>query len=250
MEISTHITIGNGEHIVADGKGETNILSFNFSQLVRKRIVDVLFVPEIPLNLFSSGKAMDCGYKLRSDNKRWELLKNENSFAVGVRRDRLFQMIFKVEISVEVIINVAVTKLSLQVWPHGHQYISHVKKFLQENEISFVNKDFSCETFTENIIVEVSKYQRQNQQRGPMQTSSIVGSKYFLLIKDRFSHFRFVYFLKQKSEIAAKVKIDTNCGVFDQTTVWSSSIWSYEHYLQKCLLNTNEQYRTVHARTE
>lgn len=75
-------------------------------------------------------------------------------------------MIFKVEISVEVITNVAVTKLSLQVWPHGHQYISHVKKFLQENELSFVNKDFSCETFTENIIAEVSKYQRQNQQRG------------------------------------------------------------------------------------
>lgn len=49
---------------------------------------NVLYVPEIQVNLFSSEKAMDRGYHLQSDSKRWELLKNGNVFAVGVRRDR------------------------------------------------------------------------------------------------------------------------------------------------------------------
>lgn len=41
---------------------------------------------------------------------------------------------------------------------------------------------------------------------GPMQVNSIGGSRYFLLIKDDYSHMRFVYFLKAKSEVATKIK--------------------------------------------
>lgn len=39
-----------------------------------------------------------------------------------------------------------------------------------------------------------------------MQTESIGGARYFLLLKDDFSHYRFLYFLKQKSEVAENVK--------------------------------------------
>jgi len=34
-----------------------------------------------------------------------------------------------------------------------------------------------------------------------METDSIGGSKYFLLIKDDYSHYRIVYFIKHKSEV-------------------------------------------------
>lgn len=37
---------------------------------------------------------------------------------------------------------------------------------------------------------------------GPMQQDSIGGSRYFLLFKDDFSHFRVVYFMKEKSEVS------------------------------------------------
>lgn len=40
-----------------------------------------------------------------------------------------------------------------------------------------------------------------------MQKASIGGSRYFLLIKDDYLHFRFVYCTKQKSEVIEKVRI-------------------------------------------
>lgn len=42
---------------------------------------------------------------------------------------------------------------------------------------------------------------------GTMQEMSIGGSRYFLLFKDDFSHFRFVYCIKQKSEVIEKFRI-------------------------------------------
>jgi len=50
-----------------------------------------------------------------------------------------------------------------------------------------------------------------------MQKDSIGGSKYFLLIKDDYTHYRMVYFLKHKSEVKNIIgtviqKVKTNTG--------------------------------------
>lgn len=45
---------------------------------------------------------------------------------------------------------------------------------------------------------------------GPMQVNSLGGSRYYLLFKDDYSHFRFVYFIKEKSEVAEKLKSFVN----------------------------------------
>lgn len=39
-----------------------------------------------------------------------------------------------------------------------------------------------------------------------MHIKSYGGAQYFLLLKDDFSHYRIVYFLKQKSEVADRIK--------------------------------------------
>lgn len=56
---------------------------------------------------------------------------------------------------------------------------------------------------------------------GKMHETSFGGSRYFLLFKDDFSHFRTVYFMKEKSEVPkliekfiGKVKSDTSCSVY------------------------------------
>lgn len=41
---------------------------------------------------------------------------------------------------------------------------------------------------------------------GCMETISLGGSKYFLLIKDDYSSCRYVYFMKYKSEVKAKIE--------------------------------------------
>lgn len=42
---------------------------------------------------------------------------------------------------------------------------------------------------------------------GPMEIESLGKSRYFLLLKDHYSHYRTVFFIKYKSEVAEKLKI-------------------------------------------
>lgn len=223
VEMTSYVTIGDGKRITAFGRGEIALMAFDENKWVRRRMVNVLYVPEIHLNLFSSGAAMDRGYELQSDNKRCKLLKDGNVFAVGVRREKLFQMLFKIEEPLEIdgaIANVAIKKTSIRAWHErlGHQNVAHVKKFLRNNNVDFVDEDFACEACVYGKHHRGSYKLREEKSKkcgeiihadvcGPMQNLSIGGSKYFLLLKDDFSHYRFVYFLKHKSEVAAKVKI-------------------------------------------
>lgn len=222
-EESVGVTIGNGTKIMAKGKGDINILAFNGNEWISKRMVNVLYVPEIHLNLFSSGKAMDRGYKLQSDNKRCELLKDGDVVAVGVRREKLFQMLFKmVEPSQhnEVSAGMAIGGISLRTWHErlGHQNIAHVKKFLQNEGIDYdCNEVLRCEACLYGKQHRGSFKNREEKSStcgeiihadvcGPMEENSLGGSRYFLLLKDDYSHFRFVYFLKQKSEVVDNIK--------------------------------------------
>lgn len=220
-EVSRNVTIGNGARIKAQGKGDINVFSFNGNEWIRKRMVNVLYVPKIHLNLFSSGKAMDHGHLLWSDDKRCELLKNGNVVAVGVRREKLFQMLRVVEPSQEdeAIANVAIKNVSLRTWHErlGHQNIAYVKKFLKSEGIDFVDEDFACEVCVYGKHHRGSFKNRKEKSTkcgeiihadvcGPMEEDSLGGSRYFLLLKDDYSHFRFVYFMRQKSEVASNVK--------------------------------------------
>lgn len=222
IQVSTGVTIGNGAKIMARGKGGINVLAFNGKEWISKRMLNVLYVPEIHLNLFSSGKAMDHGHQLKSNSERCELLKDDNIVAVGVRREGLFQMLLRViepSRDGEAMANVAIKKISLRAWHErlGHQNIAHVKKFLSNEGIDFINEDFSCEACVYGKQHRGSFENRVEKSTtcgeiihadvcGPMEESSIGGARYFLLLKDDYSHFRFVYFLKQKSEVANNVK--------------------------------------------
>lgn len=68
---------------------------------------------------------------------------------------------------------------------------------------------------------------------GPMQVKSIGESRYFLLLKNNFSHFRIVYFISRKTEVEHSIEDILNKGenqcptgieCFKRTTNWNSSI--------------------------
>lgn len=221
IEMAEPVTVGNGEQIMARGKGDINILAFNRNEWIRKRVMGVLFVPELKKNLFSSGKVTDRGYQLNMDNKGCELLKDGNVVAVGVRRRGLFQMLFRTIRSskLEIAANVVIKRTSLRSWHErlGHQNATHVKKFLQARNIDFIDENFECEACIYGKHHRSSFKSREEKSKkcgeiihtdvcGPFQENSIGGSRYFLLLKDDYSHFRFVYFMKQKSEVAEIIK--------------------------------------------
>lgn len=68
----------------------------------------------------------------------------------------------------------------------GHRNVAHVRKFLRDGNIDFVDEAFAC---------EVRVYGKHHC--GEFTHTDVCGPKQ---TKDDFLHYRFVYFLKQKSE--------------------------------------------------
>ena len=185
------VRIGNGDRIYAYGKGDINIIAYNNNEcIMEKHLSNVLYVPEIHLNLFSSSCPLDKGLKLVSDNKQCELKKDNVTVAVGIRDNRLFKLLFKVVQNERVFSNSVVSETdSLKTWHEKlcHQNIISVKKFLRNKNISFKDsKDFFCEACVygkhHRSVFTSSKSRSENSGDlihtdvcGPMQTLSIGG---------------------------------------------------------------------------
>lgn len=173
------VRIGNGSYIFAKGIGTIDILAYDNNKWCTKHLTDVLYVPEIHLNLFSQGKALDKDMTMVSDKLKCEFSRNGSPVLVGVRESNLFKLMFKVVVesksySVSKETNfegnsengrwVASSnskhkshgttggnvscKVSLSTWHErlGHQNIGYVKNFLRSSNIAFnKEKDFFCE---------------------------------------------------------------------------------------------------------
>lgn len=227
------VRVGNGEIIYANGIGDIEIRAYDGISWVKRRLEKVLFVPKIKLNLFSQGTAVDKGLEQISDMIECKFLKNGRTVAVGLRRNKMYEMLFKVA-TVECKVNVA-SSVSLKLWHEklAHQNIKHVQEFLKSIDVKV------CES-ADNFFCDACLYGKQTRKTfknsatktnapgeiivsdvcGPMQTQSIGGAKYFVVFKDHFSHYRTVRFMKEKSEVQKvleeyleSVRVDTGCVV-------------------------------------
>ena len=218
------VRIGNGTAISAIGKGRINVLCFVNDRWQQNHMTDVLYVPKMHVNLFSLSTALDKGLQFISDESKCQLLRNGTTLAVGVRDSKLFKLLIKVEsFDVnDVTANIAEKrKDTLQLWHEklAHQNINQVRHVLRDLQIPFDDdKEFFCEgcmygkQHREPFKLSQSKTTCvlelvSTDVCGPMQQQSIGGSRYFLLLKDNFSHFRKVYFMKEKSEVSKFLKI-------------------------------------------
>lgn len=213
------ITIGSGDKVYAIGRGNIDILSFDGRKWIEKRLLNALFVPKLCTNLFSTTKAMDNGHTLRSNNSKLELLDGNRVVAVGARRGTMFHMLLKVIERSGEMANVAESSLTLKTWHKrlGHQNAAHVRTFLKGRGIKFIDENFDCSgcSYGKNhrlsFDVRIEKSSKcgeiiHTDVCGPIEETSLNGSRYFVIFKDDFSHFRFVYFLKHKSEVLEKCK--------------------------------------------
>lgn len=217
------IRIANGERIYAEGQGTIDVLSFNGKSWMEKPMLEVLYVPKLHCNLFSASKAVDRGHEIRSTKEFCELQKDGKGVAVGVREGGLVRLQLKAKVcglDPECTANAAVSQFSLKVWHErlGHQNMAHVRSFLTRNGVSFIDDKSSCEACFYGKHHRGSFTNRTEKSTkcgeiihvdlcGPMQEMSIGGSRYYLLFKDDFSHFRFIYCIKQKSEVVEKLRV-------------------------------------------
>lgn len=83
LKVPIPIRIGNGKHIFAIGTGDILISAFDGKCWVRKRLTKVLFVPDIKLQLFSFGTALDKGLTFTANHRKCFFKKNDVTVAVG-----------------------------------------------------------------------------------------------------------------------------------------------------------------------
>lgn len=91
------ILVGNKQTILAHGRGNIAIKSFNGKTWIDATIYDVLYVPDVCRNLFSLNAATKKGCEMKANQNEIRLLNGETTVAVGVNRGGLFRMKFQVK---------------------------------------------------------------------------------------------------------------------------------------------------------
>ncbi|CAI6375693.1 unnamed protein product [Macrosiphum euphorbiae] len=143
FDVHSLVRIGDGKHIMAVGKGNINIHTYVDNKWIKGYLENVLYVPDLKVNLFSYGACLDKRITMVTDSKGCSFKINNRVIAVGVRENKLFTMLIKTDISQEIghCANVAVKKLTLEHWHKilCHQNVKHVREYLKHNEIQFTD---------------------------------------------------------------------------------------------------------------
>jgi transposase InsO family protein len=264
------VCVGDGGCIEAQGQGHFNMLMFDGHRWNKNYLVDVLHVPKLKYNLFSVGTALDKGFKMQSTRTTCELTKNENTVAVGVRRGKLFSMKFKViypgemkSANKESQANVASTGM-IRDWHERlvHQNLQHVKEILGRFHIRVKSEeDMFCEACAMGKMHRLPFPNSESRANaigelihadlcGPMETRSIVRSRYYLLLKDNYSHFRVVYFIENKAQTTRCIenfikKAEKQCPNGVRTLRTDNGLEFVNHEMREL----THQYRIRHQRT-
>lgn len=210
------IRLGNNVELPIKGRGSIKIQKNLHGKWQEGKITNVLYVPDLKKNLLSEGVIASKGMKIIKMHDHVEIYDCENELVATATRspNNLYHMLFKTVISLEA--NVS-SKNDLKMW---HERTGHVnlktlselsKKGLIEKLDMSDKADFFCEgcqygkqhrfSFsTKNYKATVPGELIHSDICGPMSTESVGGANYFILLKDDYSGFRKVYFLKHKHD--------------------------------------------------
>lgn len=218
MDENRQVRVGNGTLIDVRGTGTVQVDAWNGSEWIEADLNNVLLVQSLAVNLFSLSTALDKGFEMLSNKNKCEILDKDGTVRVIAERlGNLYKMKFKVEGNV----SQCNTVQSLTEWYRklAHIYYGQVRKMLNENKTVF---DDEHNPFCADCLVgkqhrlpfPVSDSRATKLCElvhadlcGPFDVPSLGGAKYFLLLKNDYSGYREVYFLKNKSEVKKKFEI-------------------------------------------
>ena len=210
------VIIGDGTKLDAVGVGQVILKAFNGKHYIETTLNNVLYVPDLKMNLFSVASAVNKGYSMKADSIKCEFIKDNKIGAIAMRDGKFYIMDFKCESSNNVSANVG---CSLKDWHEklAHQNFECVKDILKNNNIKFSGRVNTCTACLEGKQHKLP-FQRSESSTskvgelihadvcGPMEETSIGGSRYFLLLKDDYSNYRTTYFMSHKSETEEKIR--------------------------------------------
>ena len=214
------ITAASGKILPAVIKGTLKILTKIKGEKQFKELKEVWYVPDINKNLFSVLAAQD-----RNKNSRFESTAKEcwlkiNNKAVLYGTRNISGGLYKVHMEVllpdnPVEVNIATkTDSILQLYHErwGHQDKRHIKNVLRKEMNLKVELDNQlCEPCIYGKAHRLKFGRRQKAEKpGELLSTDVCGPfdesykryRYYVAFKDHFTKFRYVFFLRQKSEVS------------------------------------------------
>lgn len=221
-EVNRKVKLGDGNLLEVKGIGTVRVYADNGDEIIPTVLSNVLYVPNLKVNLFSVGCVLDKGFTMVSNSDRCELKdKNGKVRAIAERSSKLYKMKFS-RVSYGCVAESSnEKKQDIVTWHNrlAHQDINHIRDVLRRSNIKYKDNEaeFVCERCLEGKQHKFP-YQGSDSRAskvleivhadvcGPMETESLGGARYFLLLKDDYSSYRHVYFMKNKSEVRKNIE--------------------------------------------
>lgn len=218
------IRTANGESARATGSGTIDIETLVNGKWIPKTLTNVLYVPQIAKNLFSVLATHDKNEKSKfvSMPETCSLLVNGKLALKGARQVGcgLYKVALRMLIPEKTTeVNMMSNDDLLQLYHErmGHQNKRHIKELVEREYGIKVEVDHdTCEGCMYGKAHRLKFGSRERATTpgqlmhadvcGPIETKSAQGYRYFVLFKDDFSRYRYVYFMKEKSEVATKLE--------------------------------------------
>ena len=185
------------------------------------RLEDVLYVPELGENLFSTGVVTDKGIRIIQDSKGCKFIDEANNVVAVGKREEMNQLKMDFRLRIGEFANAA--SFSLEHWHRrlGHINVNSIKKMSSDGSVSGLDftdsEKFFCEDCQYGKMTRATHKQcvKRSSVRGeymhvdlcgPSEVNGIDGVRYFMLVKDEATSFRFVFLLKSKDEAYSHLK--------------------------------------------
>lgn len=219
--LKSKVRLGDGKQLEVEGRGT---IAIKTEQGNTKLLYDVQYVPNLAHNLLSVGQLINSGYSVLFENDLC-LICDKKSKEVVVKivmgRNRMFPLDLSGNVSKALTVR---GDDDAKLWHlrYGHLNVQGLKLLSSKDMVQGLPKIGELELCEGCLYGKQSKGPFPNGRAwraseslellhadlcGPMQTVSLGGSRYFLLITDDYSRMSWVYFLKAKSEAFENFKI-------------------------------------------
>lgn len=204
--------------MLAYGHGTINVEVYINNEWENARLEDVWYVPDASINLFSVKAAASKGFKIILDEETVEIVRKENQklVATGYLSKELYVLnMHSVNLTSAAQVNLSKENDTLQLYHErlAHQNKRYVKQILRRMNIDIADeKEDLCDGCALGKMHRLPFKKRPCQSEdtaelihadvnGPMKTTSLGGSRYYVCFKDDFSKYRRIFFLKKKNEV-------------------------------------------------
>lgn len=212
------IQIGDNSYVYAQGIGTIEVEALVNGAWEPRTLEDTLYVPELKKNLFSIGATTNKKLQVIFDSETLNIQKGNRLIAVGTKQtNQCYKMVFK---SLVQQANSA-TENEIMLWHNrmGHVNFKSLKEMSDKGDIPIKIKNI------DNLFCEACQFGKSHRavyprcsKTGPykpgeyiysdvcgkIQETSIGGANYFVIFKDRTTCYRYVFFIKHKSDVFSK----------------------------------------------